>query len=674
MFAPRFDPTALVGVNTPSVKDEILGSKKRKLSNASISEDEESSSSSSSDSDSSSSSDSESDSDSSSDSDSDSSSDSDSDSESGSESQSSRESGSDSDAAISSDTEEAAEELEETQNKAHLNNEQAENDKMDIVEDKGTPEVPVENDPDYISKHHSVFQKFKSIQDGKGEDVDEESDDNMEDIQTQDLAPLPQPALPRDKRLVSTSAHLNNLDWLTTPIYATPEETKPFADFNDPPLSPLMIKNLRNMGFESAFSVQISVLNLILKDIEKNRLQPDMRGDLLVNASTGSGKTLAYLIPIIESLQTVKVPRVRALILVPTKPLINQVKTTLNQLSKGTNLSIVSLKNDLSIKDEGMKLQANEPDIIVSTPGRLVDHLTNGYITLKNLQFLVIDEADRLLNQSFQNWCQILISKIDEFTNIKERTISNYWKLNVQKMIFSATLTTDAGKLSLLKFHKPRLIIVNNKEQLVNEMFSVPATLNEFRLHFGSAKSSLKPLILSKFLLSRNKLSNVLIFTKSNDASLRLSRLLSLIMNKLTSETINIAYINSTNNTTSIRSKILKDFSKQSVNILVATDLIARGIDILSITDVINYDLPNSSREYVHRVGRTARANQDGFAYNFCFGKGEAKWFKKLMAQVGRSQNIEDLEIDTKQLIEGNDESMYKESLEELQKQVFNRA
>ena len=393
--------------------------------------------------------------------------------------------------------------------------------------------------------------------------LDEETPEEKEDIEMQDLVPLPQPELPRDKRLVSTAAHLNNLDWLTTPIYTAPEETKPFAEFQNPPLSSLMIKNLRNMGFESAFSVQISVLNLMLKDIERNRLQPDMRGDLLVNASTGSGKTLAYLIPIIESLQTVKVPRVRAIILVPTKPLINQVKTTLNQLSKGTNLSIVSLKNDLSIKEEGIKLQTNEPDIIVSTPGRLVDHLTNGYISLKNLQYLVIDEADRLLNQSFQNWCQILISKIDEFTNIKERNISNSWKLNVQKMIFSATLTTDAGKLSLLKFHKPRLIIVNNKEQLVNEMFSLPATLNEFKLQFGSAKSSLKPLILSKFLLGKNKLANVLIFTKSNDASLRLSRLLSLIMNKLGSETINIAYIDSTNNTTSVRSKILKDFSKR---------------------------------------------------------------------------------------------------------------
>ena len=140
-----------------------------------------------------------------------------------------------------------------------------------------------------------------------------------------DLVPLPQPELPRDKRLVSTAAHLNNLDWLTSQNTYSPEETKPLSV-----QIPVIVIDDKKFA-EYGISAQISVLNLMLKDIERNRLQPDMRGDLLVNASTGSGKTLAYLIPIIESLQTVKVPRVRAITAVPTKPLINQVKTTLNQ-------------------------------------------------------------------------------------------------------------------------------------------------------------------------------------------------------------------------------------------------------------------------------------------------------------------------------------------------------
>lgn len=658
MFAPRFDPEA---VNVSPVVADVVDSKKRKLSTTSIEEDESESSSSDSSSSDSSSSDSSSDSESSSASSSDSSSESDSDSDSDSDSET--DSSTDTDAEVGSNNGEDV-------RKETIDDD----DEMKV--DQEELETTVENDPEYVSKHHSVFQKFsKSVPETLAEHPEAEDDDNMDIVETQDLAPLPQPQLPRDKRLAPKTTHVSNLDWLATPTYASPEQTKPFADFKNPGLSSFMLRNLKNLGFENAFSVQIAVLDTLLKDMEKNKIQPDMRGDLLVNASTGSGKTLAYLIPIIESLHSSIVPRVRAIILVPTKPLISQVKSTLNQLSKGTNLSVVSLKNDISIKDEGEKLQANIPDIIVSTPGRLVDHLANGSISLKSLRFLVIDEADRLLNQSFQNWCQILISEIEKH-NDGESNIATNWKLNVQKLIFSATLTTDAGRLSLLKFHKPRLVIVNDQQELVNELFNVPNTLNEYKIQFGSAKSSLKPLILSKFLLSRNKLSNVLIFTKSNDSSLRLSRLLSLIMNKLTkSQTINIAYINSTNNTVSARSKILKDFTKQSVNILVATDLIARGIDILSITDVVNYDLPNSSREYVHRVGRTARANQSGNAYSFCFGKGEGKWFKSLLSQVGRAQkSVEDLEIDSKALVDTSDEMIYKEALDELQKQVFNRS
>lgn len=402
----------------------------------------------------------------------------------------------------------------------------------------------------------------------------------------------------------------------------------------------------------------------MLPEIEAQKLKPDRVGDILVNASTGSGKTLAYLIPIIESLYRRVVPRVRVIILVPTKPLINQVKSTLLQLSSGTNLQIAALKNDVSINDEKDLLTKSVPDIIVSTPGRLVEHLLNDSINLSSLQYLIIDEADRLLNQSFQNWSNVLLDKIDSQINIAE-----VWKLSVQKLVFSATLTTDAGKLSSLKFYNPRLIIINDSKQLVNEIFTVPVTLSEFKIHLGVAKNSLKPLILTKFLISTNKLSNVLIFTKSNESSIRLTELLTSLFQKL-SINLKIAFINSTNNRTSIRSKILKQFSNQEVNILITTDLIARGIDVASITDVINYDLPNSSREYVHRVGRTARANQVGYAYSFCFGKGENSWFNKLAHEVSRSKEVENVDLNVKELISDRDEEIYQQALHELQQQA----
>lgn len=692
MFAQRFDPAAFLSQDKDDSSDE--NTRKRKLSQTSISSDDDDSSSDeevksgksdtikhSETSDSSDYNDSSDSSDSSDTSDSSDSSDSSNSSESESD-----------DESVSDETEIVQNEIEIVKNESNSmdivndedfgTKEDAEDNMILDSEETTTSKIPfetVENDPKYISKHLAIFQKFQNVipSDKKSEEdieSDHEIEDDQDQIEQQGLTPLPQPTLPRDKRLSSNSAHLKSLDWLAKPIFSSPELMKPFVDFKL--LSPFMLQNLKSLGFSNAFSVQISVLDILLKDIQKNKLQPDFKGDLLVNASTGSGKTLAYSIPIIEALHQRVIPRVRAIILVPTKPLISQVKTTLLQLSKGTNLSIVNLKNETSIKEEGSKLRQNEPDIIISTPGRLVEHLTNGSIDLRYLRFLVIDEADRLLNQSFQNWCQILISSIEKHSHQENKSITNTWHLKPQKLIFSATLTTDAGKLSLLKFEKPRLVIVNHQEQLVNEIFSVPPTLSEFSLTFGSAKSSIKPLILSKFLISQNKMSNVLIFTKSNDSSLRLSKLMSLLFEKLLStQTVNIMHINSTNNTSAVRTKILKDFSSQSINILVATDLIARGIDISSITDVINYDLPNSSREYVHRVGRTARANQDGHAYSFCFGKGESKWFKTIMKDVGRgAKSVEAIEVDSKSLINDDDEKSYGESLTELQNQVHQKS
>lgn len=504
-------------------------------------------------------------------------------------------------------------------------------------------------DDDYTSKYKNVFEKFQNATESQAP-VQEQ---DISDTEMHDIAPLPQPELPRDYRLRITTS--NTLDWLAKPSFANPEETAAFESFG---LSSNMLKNLKSLGFTDAFSVQISVMNLMLNDSKYNKLNPDSKGDILVNASTGSGKTLAYLIPIIESLTSRVVPRVRAIILVPTKPLVNQVKSTLGQLTKGTNLYVMNLKSDISIKVEGDKLMSNEPDIIVSTPGRLVEHITNESISLKSLRYLVIDEADRLLNQSFQNWCTILINKIESY----KVNVVKSWKQPVQKLIFSATLTTDAGKLSLLKFYKPRLIIVNDKEKLVNELFSTPKNLSEYIIKFGSSKNSIKPLILAKFLIKSNKLQNVLIFTKSNESSIRLAKLLDLLFQQFGSS-IAVNYLNSTNNSSLIRNKMFKDFQAGNIRVLVVTDLIARGIDVSTITEVINYDLPYSSREYVHRVGRTARANNHGNAYSLVFGKGEQKWFLKIMKDVSRDTAIEHLDLE---LIEEGDQQKYKEALSNI--------
>lgn len=622
MFAPRFDPDAEIVEN--SAPKSL--NRKRKLSNASSLNLEAESS------------------------------DSTSESEDGSDSSSDSDSGINSSSDSSSDSEDEIESTESQNNQIPKNI-----DDMDIVkreilssaieqtQDSMQIDPPSEDksqngeaqliEDDYTNRHSRIFDKFKSIRALDPVDVNNEKNDTVE---AQELAPMPQPALPRDEKLTSTLTYLKNLEWLAKPAYSTPDKQRPFSEFS---LSRNILANLKTLGFEGAFSVQISVLELMLKDIEQNKLSPDFKGDILVNSSTGSGKTLAYSIPIVQALQDRIVPRTRAIILVPTKPLVNQVAATLRDISKGTPLSVVGLSNDLSMKEEAVKLTTNIPDIIVTAPGRLVDHLLLGSISVEALRFLVIDEADRLLGQSFQNWCHIVISEIDKwFSALKN--LANTWKLMPQKMIFSATLTTDAGKLALLKLTKPRLVIVNTTEQPLQEMFSVPPTLKEHIISFTNAQSAIKPLYLALFLLNSRRLDSVLVFVKSNDATLRLTKILNDLFAKLLPEQqMNVAYINSSNNLPAMRSRIFRDFENKSINVLIATDLIARGIDVPSISCVFNYDLPSSSREYVHRVGRTARANNAGEAFTMCFGGGENKHFTSLMSVIGRGGDIEPVEV-----------------------------
>lgn len=211
--------------------------------------------------------------------------------------------------------------IEEEEDSSSDDEENTHSKKSDLIEDGIESDMEnesIQNDEKYLSKHESIFKRLQKVarrqerKDADGDEILEDEDEEVE-IEKRDLQPLPQPSLPRDKRLISNSTHLKNLDWLASPIYALPQDTKSFGDFK---LSSFMIKNLQSQGFENAFSVQIAVLDIMLQDAAKNELQPDIMGDILVNASTGSGKTLAYTIPIIESLHSRVVPRVRAIILV----------------------------------------------------------------------------------------------------------------------------------------------------------------------------------------------------------------------------------------------------------------------------------------------------------------------------------------------------------------------
>lgn len=430
--------------------------------------------------------------------------------------------------------------------------------------------------------------------------------------------------------------------------------------------------------------------------------------DLCVSAPTGSGKTLAYSIPIVTLLKERIVIRLRALVVLPTRDLVSQVKETLEQLCKGTGLRVGTTTGAQSFAQEQSLLideasKDGKLDILITTPGRLIDHLdeTPGF-TLQHLRFLVIDEADRLLGQSFQDWAQRLRSSIEGQTDLLSSTriaLSTHQlqKLHrptynaacdpseakpvVQKLLFSATLTREPGKLSELGLRDPVFIDVRDEvregEGVTSSAghFTLPATLQEYML---VVPTSLKPLYLIHLLLNPPKSDNAgqgmrrtLIFTKSVDSSLRLVRLLNLFLEvqqhgkNQGEHKLRVADYSS-DLTPARRRELLASFRSDQLDILVASDLISRGIDLPLVENVISYDVPVDVAKYVHRVGRTARAGRVGKSWSLVESQ-EARHFKGMIkAGVKRSEGRkpEKIKVDEGQL-EGLKEP-YEDALQKL--------
>lgn len=474
--------------------------------------------------------------------------------------------------------------------------------------------------------------------------------------------------------------------WMAAPIHISTEIRIPFTSIEG--LSDRMRKNLKTQNFHEAFAVQAAVLPPLLADAHS--LAPDMRADILVNAATGSGKTLAYSIPIVEALSKRVIPQIRALILLPTKPLIQQVWTVVNDLSRGSNLRVVALRSERKFKEEQKLITTTVPDVLITTPGRLVDHIrsTPGF-SLSHLQYLVVDEADRLLNQSFQEWVDVVMTAIDTpggTSGIAAAPMYSHWKRTVQKLIFSATLTRDPEKMANMRIRNPQVYVVGGIDAETGasendrKEFMVPPTLTERIVHIR--KTSLKPLRLMQLLLKPVDpiTSYVLVFVKSNEAAARLARLLTLIDKEVFNKGLRIERC-SGEVEASQRRKTLAAFADGKIDVLVCTDLIARGIDISNIRNVINYDLPPGKREYVHRVGRTARAGLEGTAWTFACDKSEHNYFWNAIAErIYREGDKEVERFVLEDVIEPEgtreyyrQDDGYKRALESLESEVHNK-
>lgn len=263
-------------------------------------------------------------------------------------------------------------------------------------------------------------------------------------------------------------------------------------------------------------------------------------------------------------------------------------------------------------------------DILICTPGRLDEHLksTPGF-TLEHLQWLVVDEADKLLGQAYQGWLGTVNKQLG--------------KARVRKMILSATINRDVGQLSGLRLYRPKLVVLDSVTATTLDTTSsgdhiLPSLLNEVAIKVE--EESDKPLYLMQLLygLIPPSTQNVLIFTNSNESAVRLARLIALLDPRLA----NLIGTLTSTTPTSARNATLKAFASSKLTILVASDLVSRGLDLSELQHVINYDVPTSITAYIHRVGRTARAGKEGDATTLYTNK-EGRWFWN---EIGRGDEI----------------------------------
>ncbi len=303
--------------------------------------------------------------------------------------------------------------------------------------------------------------------------------------------------------------------------------------------------------------------------------------DVLGCAQTGTGKTAAFVIPMVERLADAPKGPPRGLVLTPTRELAFQIQEVVDQLGRGRRVFATTIVggSDMQAQVRGLR---QRPDILVATPGRLLDHMWNGTISLASLQIVVLDEADRMLDMGFAPQLNQILDALPE---------------QRQTLLFSATLPTNLADLARAS--------VKNPVQVTVAKPATPVTGVTQTLHHTTPGEK-TPLLLS---LLKDHDDSVLVFARTKHRADRLGRALGSAGHR-------VAVLHG-NRSLSQRRQALEGFRRGKFRILVATDLAARGLDVANIGHVINYDLPNSPEDYVHRIGRTARMKAVGRATSF---------------------------------------------------------
>lgn len=359
-----------------------------------------------------------------------------------------------------------------------------------------------------------------------------------------------------------------------------------------------MVRVAQMQGYKDPFVIQEEVIPHVLA-----------RRDVVAIAATGSGKTAAFLIPLLQLIgdkKSVDRSSVRVLILVPTRELAQQIADVINKMSQylSYNLRSEVVYGGVSVNPQLKELRGGI-DVLVATPGRLLDIVSKNGVRLSSVEVLVLDEADRILDLGFSAELAQVFSLLPD---------------QRQTLLFTATMSKEVSLLAKEKLNEPVLIGCNKLEE------QAPAI---DQIYYSVAQDAKGPFL--RALLKDNEWSQILVFVSSK-------RRADNVAAKLNGAGIVTAVLHG-DKSQGARTRVLSEFKAGAVRVLVATDLAARGLDIVALPCVINYELPRSPADYIHRIGRTGRAGSTGLAISFVSDE-EKNHFRLIEKRMGQKVKL----------------------------------
>ncbi|WP_445776543.1 DEAD/DEAH box helicase [Shewanella sp.] len=383
------------------------------------------------------------------------------------------------------------------------------------------------------------------------------------------------------------------------------------------------------MKFES-FSFAPEILRAIaecgyqsMTPVQKQAIPAIRRGeDVLASAQTGTGKTAAFALPILQKMcenpKDTLPSNARTLILTPTRELAAQVADNISAYSKHLNVTVLTIYGGVKMDSQSQKLKRGA-DVIVATPGRLLEHIVACNLSLSNVEFLVLDEADRMLDMGFSADIQKILQAVN-----KKR----------QNMLFSATFSNEVKKLANDMLDRPKVITVDKQNTTAATISQVIYPVEQRR----------KRELLSELIGTKNW-RQVLVFTATRDAA-------DILVKELNLDGITSGVVHGEKAQGS-RRRALREFVEGKLRVLVATEVAARGLDIQNLEYVVNYDLPFLAEDYVHRIGRTGRAGKTGVAISFVSREEERTLadIEKLIGQKIRRITVPGYEVGSREML-----------------------